>query len=315
MQLLAYGGRDDGLFRAAIAQSGGPVASSRLLTPEQWQPYYNNITLAAGCSNSTDSLACLRTIPTQTLSNILNSTVTASAPWGPQIDRDFLQSSFTQSLLDGKFVRVPILQGRNHDEGTDFAARGINTTEQFLTNVRSLGPDNATALTIAALYPDIPAIGIPPGLSGRPTGPIASYGAQWKRIAAYVGDLRQHAPRRTVSQVWAKYNVTNYSYHFNVIPNGAASWLGSGHFREVAFVFDNTMGVGYKNVVAVDPFEGKGEEFDSLARMMSRMWVSFIVGGDPNDSGGEFSYALFLLAYHYLWSEMDMVEGSVLIEV
>ena len=293
IQLLAYGGRDDNLFRGAILQSGGPVASSRLLTPSQWQPYYDNISSAAGCSNTTDTLACLRTIPTQTLSDILNSTVTSGAPWGPQIDGDILQSSFTQSLLDGKFVRVPMLQGRNHDEGTDFAARGINTTEQFLSNVRSLGPDNATALTIAALYPDIPAIGIPPTLDGRPTGSLASYGAQWKRISSYVGDLRQHAPRRLLSQIWSRYNVTNYSYHFNVVPNGVGAWLGSGHFREVAFVFDDTTGVGYDTVVAVDPFGGKGEEFDGMARLISRMWVSFIVGGDPNDSGGE-SFRLFL---------------------
>jgi carboxylesterase type B len=287
MQLLAYGGRNDNLFRAAIVQSGGPVASSRLLTPSQWQPYYNNITLAAGCSNATDTLACLRTIPTNTLSSILNSTVTTGFPWGPQVDGDFLLDTFTRSLQDGKFVRVPILTGRNHDEGTDFAPRGINTTDQFLANVRSQGPDNATALTIAALYPDIPAIGIPATLSGRPSGPLASYGAQWKRISSYVGDLRQHVPRRIVNQVWSKYNVTNYSYHFNVVPNGVGAWLGSGHFREVAFVFDDTEGVGYKNVVAVNPFEGKGEEFFLLARLMSRMWVSFITGGSPNDSGGK----------------------------
>ncbi|EHK98823.1 putative Lipase 2 [Glarea lozoyensis 74030] len=239
----------------------------------------------AGCSNATDTLACLRTIPTDTLSSILNSTVTTGFPWGPQVDNDFLLAPFPASLQAGNFVRVPILTGRNHDEGTDFAPKGINTTDQFLANVRSQGPDNATAVTIAALYPDIPAIGIPATLDGRPTGPLASYGVQWKRISSYIGDLRQHVPRRIVNQVWSKYNVTNYSYHFNVIPNGAGAWLGSGHFREVAFVFDNTDGLGYKNVVAVNPFEGKGEEFFLLARLMSRMWVSFITGGSPNDSG------------------------------
>lgn len=33
--------------------------------------------------------------------------------------------------------------------------KGINTTEKFIAIVMSAGPDNATAQTIAALYPDI----------------------------------------------------------------------------------------------------------------------------------------------------------------
>ncbi|KAH6670497.1 carotenoid ester lipase-like protein precursor [Halenospora varia] len=285
MQLIAYGGRDDKLFRGAIAESGGPVGSSRYLTPDQWQPYYDNITRAVNCSSSADSLACLRTVPTDVLSAVLNSSVTAGASFGPQIDGDFLQQSGTVQVQTGKFVKVPFLQGRNHDEGTSFATKGINTTEQFLANVRSAGPDDATALTIAALYPDIPAIGIPPTLVGRPPPSQASLGAQWKRAAAYTGDLRQHGPRRLVSEMWAKYNATTYSYHFNVLTNGFGPADGSGHFTEVAFVFHNLNGDGYRNIVAAPPFEGKPETYSQLATIMSRMWASFIATGDPNNSG------------------------------
>ncbi|KAH7348648.1 triacylglycerol lipase [Rhexocercosporidium sp. MPI-PUGE-AT-0058] len=283
-QLVAYGGRDDGLFRGAIAESGGPVGSIRLQTPEQWQPSYDSIVNATNCSTTADTLACLRTIDRDVLSNILNSSVTTNASWGPQVDNDFLQDSGASLIASGKFVKVPFLLGRNFDEGTSFAPRGINTTEQFLQLVRSAGPDNATALTIAALYPDIPEIGIPATLSGRPPPSQAALGVQWKRAASYIGDLRQHASRRFQAQKWAEYNATAYSYHFNVFTAGFDATIGVGHFTEVAFMMYNIGGRGYMNEVATNPFEGKPETYKQLAKVMSRMWASFIVDLDPNNA-------------------------------
>lgn len=244
MQLLAYGGRDDGLFRAAILESGGPFGSSPNLTPEEFQPTYDKIVNATNCSTTADTLACLRTIDRDVLSNVLNSSVTAGASWSPQIDNDFLQDSGTNLVSSGKFVKVPLLAGANHDEGTSFATKGINTTEQFLALVQSAGPDNATALTIAALYPDIPEIGIPGTLAGRPPPSEAALGVQWKRSSAYTGDLRQHAPRRLIAQKWAEYNTTAYTYLFNVLTAGFDATDGSGHFTEVAFMLNNVNGIG-----------------------------------------------------------------------
>ncbi|KUJ19202.1 carotenoid ester lipase-like protein precursor [Mollisia scopiformis] len=285
MQLIAYGGRDDKLFRGAIAESGGPTGSSKYLSPAQWQPYYDKITNATNCSSVADSLDCLRKLPTDVLSNVLNSSVTTGASWGPQIDGDFLQESGTTQVLTGKFVKVPFLTGRNHDEGTSFATKGINTTDEFLADVMSAGPDNATGLTIAALYPDIPSIGIPGTLAGRPPPSQASLGAQWKRASSYTGDLRQHAPRRLVTQSWAAHNITAYSYLFNVFTNGFDATIGVTHFTEVSFVFNNIYGNGYNNSVASDPFENKPETYMQVAKMMSRMWASFIVDLNPNNAG------------------------------
>lgn len=39
----------------------------------------------------------------------------------------------------------------------------------------------------------------------------------------------------------------------------------------MAFVFDNTGGMGYENVVAVDPFANEPATFDQLADIMSRV--------------------------------------------
>jgi triacylglycerol lipase len=171
-----------------------------------------------------------------------------------------------------------------------FATKGINITAQVLASVSSAGSDNATAATIAALYPDIPAIGIPATLSGRPPPSKASLGVQWKRAAAYAGDLMQHAPRRLITQTWAKYNVTSYSYHFNVFPSGLDVTIGVTHFQEVTFMLHNVQGFGYHNAVASNPFAGKPESYLQVATMMSRMWARFIVDLDPNNSGGELCF-------------------------
>lgn len=287
VHLTAYGGRDDKIFRAGIMESGAPVGASRYLNASAWDKYYNNITSATNCSSASDTLACLRSLPIDTLSNVLNSSVTAQVPaWGAQIDNDLVTESGTQQLLDGKFVKVPILHGTNFDEGTMFGAKGINTTQQFLSNVMSAGPDNTTAQTIAALYPDIPAIGIPATLPGRPTGSEAYLGAQYKRECSYAGDLIMHAPRRLTSQIWAANNISSWSYHFNVLVNGLGPAVGATHFQEVVFVFHNLQGGGYNTSVAVDPLANEPPTYDHLADIMSRMWVSFIVDGDPNGSNG-----------------------------
>ncbi|ETK96907.1 hypothetical protein L915_00457, partial [Phytophthora nicotianae] len=54
---------------------------------------------------------------------------------------------------------------------------------------------------------------------------------------------------------------------------------------EIAFVFYNLDGNGYDNAVAVNPFLNQPETFTQLARMMTRMWSSFIVDQTPNNNG------------------------------
>lgn len=120
-QLLAYGGRDDGLFRGAIMQSGAPAhGPSSYTNASAWDVYYNNITSAANCSSASDTLACLREVPIGTLSSIFNSSVASSASFSPVIDGDYIQDTGAALLRDGKFVHVPILHGANHDEGSAF---------------------------------------------------------------------------------------------------------------------------------------------------------------------------------------------------
>lgn len=287
-QLLAYDGRDDGLFRSAILQSGTGLDNDFKETEETGdddQDYYDELVRGSDCASAKDTLQCLRDVPAWTLSDLINST--SSPGFGSAVDGDFLTAPRADLLKAGKVVGVPIIIGTNFDEGTQSGQHGINTTEEWKDYLRSSGASNGTVETLSALYPDIPSIGLPATLEGRPKGDLAEYGGQWKRVVAYSGDQGQHAARRWWTRHWAAANLTAYTYHFNVLVNGLTPADGSKHFQEVAFVFDNTQGVGYETAVAENPFEGKPDTFKRLADTMSRMWVSFITDQTPNYNAGE----------------------------
>lgn len=200
------------------------------------------------------------------------------------VDGDFVQESATVQLAQGKFVKVPYLIGANADEGTSFGITGINTTAEFREVITDWGVDNATADILEALYPDIPEIGIPATMAGEPP---AGYGAMYKRVAAFQGDVNIHAPRRLASRAWRTFNVSAYSYLFDVINHGAGPDVGADHGSEIAYVFNNIDGVGYDT--SEKPMLGKPRTYPELSDMMSRMWVNFITTLDPNLSEGMFS--------------------------
>lgn len=284
-QLVAYGGRDDKLFRGAIAESGAPILFGRDMTLNYSQTVYDNVTRATNCSAASDTLQCLREVPFEALNSVLNSSVVASGSTFPVIDGDFLQESPTLQLKAGTFVKVPFLIGANHDEGTAFGPRGINTTTEvaeYLVAEYLQAGDNSSVNILLALYPDIPEIGIPGTFQGRPG---ADLGLMYKRTSAIAGDYSMHASRRATNQAWAAQNVTSYSYLFNVLVNGMPNTVGATHFQEVAFMLDNTNGLGYPQNGLPNPFGGEPQTYTELARLMTRMWAGFISGGDPNLSG------------------------------
>ena len=99
----------------------------------------------------------------------------------PVIDGDFLQQSPTLQLQAGSFVKVPFLIGANHDEGTAFGPRGINTTAEVAAYIQeAYTTDNSSINILLALYPDIPEIGIPGTFHGRPG---ADLGLMYKRTS------------------------------------------------------------------------------------------------------------------------------------
>lgn len=305
--LTAYNGRNDKLFRAVIMESGGPLERWPYATPypdTYSQELYVNLTRSTGCANATSSsLECLRSLPFAELNAALNITDTWIAgtglgPWLSVIDGDFLQDYQSTQMAEGRFVKVPILYGTNTDEGTAIAPTGINTDEEFRAAIAQGGPDNDTITMIEYLYPNVPAIGIP-AEHALTVDEETTYGVQWKRAAAFFGDMVEHFPRRTAVHAFAQENLTTYSYRFNVLPAGEPAAIGVTHYQEVAWVFNNIDGAGY----TTNPFNASlvnGSSYVEVSTLMSRMWASFATDLDPNNHG---------LSGYPTWPEYELVNG------
>lgn len=294
--LTAYNGRDDGLFRAGIMESGNPVNYQSYRDSTTYQPYYDNVTMLVGCANATDTLECLRHVPYETLDAAFNGSL--ADVWQPIVDGDFIQRWASIQLSEGDFVHVPIIDGANSDEGTAFGPMGINTTEQFLAQVNS---NNTQAFIssafddeLLAAYPNVPSDWIPPPaeVPVDQIYPAYPYGYQYRRSSAYFGDVVMIANRRGACETWSAAGVPAYCYRFNTRPAGLSWETGVTHFQEVSFVFDNIHGYGYNAAHGtINPFYEKPQSYIDLAKLMSSSWASFIHDTNPNNFTGRYAQA------------------------
>ena len=280
LHLTAYNGRDDKLFRGAVMQSGAPIAYGKLTGPLDNAKLYNELLNRTSCS----TLQCLREIPVAQLNSALNSTSaslnTTLTQFLPFKDDDFIADYGSKQLADGRFVKVPIIQGANSDEGSAYAPKGIETTEDFRAAFKpQANISDELADQILAAYPDDLSVNVVASLGDARPGP--PYGAQFRRAASYYGDYTFIANRRKTCEIWAASNTSAYCYRFNAIPAGIAPEIGATHFQEVAFVFNNIEGNGYKPA-ATPPFTGKPQSYIDLARLMDSSWISFFHDQDPN---------------------------------
>ena len=115
LQLSAYGGRDDGLFHAAAAESQSFGAQ---LTVEESQYQYDALVNRVGCKNTPDTLACLRSLDTIVIveNNSIEPTPGGAGGdpnymYSNTIDGDFTPDYTYNLFAEGKFVKVPVIFG------------------------------------------------------------------------------------------------------------------------------------------------------------------------------------------------------------
>ena len=204
----AYGGRDDGLFRGIIAESGAEGSLLKNLTEPTAQ--YDNITRAVGCDDQPDIIACLRTVPFEALNaSIANLSDTS---FYPIVDGDIVSDYSSTLLAAGKFTKTPLLVGTNADEGTLFVSTGIDTDEEIATSIEASGPDANTTTILMELYPNVDSLGLPAGYQ-TPINP--TIGSQYKRAIALATDQLFLSWRRLRTDAWSKSGVPAYSYLFD----------------------------------------------------------------------------------------------------
>ncbi|KAL4910113.1 hypothetical protein BDW74DRAFT_173580 [Aspergillus multicolor] len=276
--MMAYGGRDDKLFRGAILESGGAFPLTYANTAK-FQESFDNLVTDTPCksfanASTAKQLDCIRQLPIETFLNSVGSGT------GQSIDSSFTQTSLQFALPAGKYVKVPTIVGTNTDEGTNSAPTGINTTEQLRGPLaegfhRPKNLPNSTVSTFLDMYPDDPRHGCPYNTG---TTPLTS-GKLDKKACSIFGDIVQIAPARMIAQWLTKNNNNNgnspvYRYRFNHLPHDTTaanitSGIGTG--LEQRYVFSN--------LIPDHPWDR------ALAYEVSSAWISFAHGLNPNPGG------------------------------
>ncbi|KAL2832450.1 Alpha/Beta hydrolase protein [Aspergillus cavernicola] len=270
--LVANDGDNEGLFRAAIMESGNAVGPPWNGT-DWYQPMYDRIVNKAGCTNSSDTLQCLREVSFDSLYAVAYE----GLEWFAAVDGTFIKEYPQISTIQGRLAKVPVLIGTNTDEGTSFGTSGVDTDEECVEQLTTskrwvLTTEQATELI--TYYPDDPAVGCPYGW-GNVTWPAR--GLMFKRYSSMAGDITMDAPRRLLAETMTKYNKAVYSYRWDVPALNTTSNIGIGHFSEIPFIFANP----------VQNFTSLGDDPArlDLANLAAQMWTSFVADLDPNGHG------------------------------
>ena len=267
--------RGQPLFRGAIMDSGSVIPADDVKAP-QAQNVFNTVAANAGCSGSSDVLACLRSADYTTFLNAANSvpgilsyrSLDLSYLPRPDPGNSFFSQSPEVSVQNGAFTKVPIIIGDQEDEGALFALFQSNITNnaELITYLSTYFPGNANAASdvtgLVANYPN------DFGQAGSPfrTSVANEIYPQYKRLAAILGDITFTLSRRVYldhvsSQVPAWSYLSSYFYGTPI--------LGTFHGSDLIYAYAD-----------LGPLTVPTQTIQSH-------YIAFVNGLDPNDAGSE----------------------------
>lgn len=275
LHLMAFGGRNDGLFTAGIAESVFFPAQPFVA---QLEYQFDRLVSATNCAARPDQLACLRALDTKTLQAqnvpaIFPGRTEPPLPlfyWTPCIDGDFLEDLPYNLLAQGKFIDVPLLFGSDSDEGSYFATNAAtpeDMAEFFQNNYPLLTADDTAA--IQRLYPLMPPL--PQHNAWFPSSSMAYGEATFVCPAiSLFSAYTQASPGGTAaSSMWM--------YRYNVIDNdNVAAGVGVPHLWESYAVFGPT------NLGSSDVPESYLTYNAPIVPVVMDYFLSFVQTRDPN---------------------------------
>jgi para-nitrobenzyl esterase len=262
-----------GLFRRMIMQSGPCALTTQWpnrgggswlpRTREQAETSGAAIAAGLGCPDVATAAACLRALPTGQL--LAGTLPVLGFLFGPVVGGGVLPADPARGVATGRFARVPVLVGTNHDEHRLFDLElltGQPTTEAFYAAevTANLGPERAAQ--VLARYP-VSAYGGSAGLA------LATAWTDYTWACRALATERQLAAR-----------VPTYAYEF---ADENAPWLvgappmsfpsGAYHGAELPYLFSGAYG----------PLDVAQQR---LSDTMIGYWTRFARTGDPNGGGG-----------------------------
>ncbi|KAF8833187.1 alpha/beta-hydrolase [Paxillus ammoniavirescens] len=203
LHMVANDGNPDGLFRAAFMQSGSLFPFGDIL---QGQKYYDALVSETKCSSASDTLQCLREVPYEKLLDAVNNSPSGfsyestTLAWEPRVDGVFLSDDPHKLIQQGPVADIPFVNGGCDDEGTLLAIATLNITtdaqlEEYLKTYRFHEAPTTAIRELLEFYSANVSQGSPFN-----TGELNALTPQFKRIAAFQGDVTFEAPRRFLLQ-------------------------------------------------------------------------------------------------------------------
>jgi carboxylesterase type B len=268
--LSAYGGKDEGLFVAAAAES---QSFGLMLNVTEAQFGYNELVTATGCSNSQDTLTCLRNLDVSALQrkNINRPYPGAKGPplflYGPTIDEDLVPDYTYRLFHEGKFIKVPVIFGDDTNEGTKFVTKSVASVDAADRFIQNQFPfiTQAQLSKINSIY-----------LTPNQTMAFPDAGPYWRPASTAYGEIRYICPGIDLSSIYAAAGISSWNYHYAVQDQAnEASGCGTYHTVEVNSIWgpENTGGGAPASYYTTNA---------AIVPVMQAYWTSFIVSLDPN---------------------------------
>ena len=261
-QMVSPGAR--GLFSKAIIQSGSFALNQQpLATAEAAGEAFAT---QAGCPDQT--AACLRHLPVSALVSPTYVVIPGV------VDGKVLTEPIGTALAAGRFARVPVLNGTNHEEERIFVSVGLTVSQgtdvpiadlpitpgNYQANIAvALGVTATRAAEIAAEYP------------------LTAYPFPWVAFSTLVGDASFACPALQIDQETSQ-RAPAYAYEFNddnAPPNFTGPLLPppvATHESELQYLFD------LPNAQHPAPLSS-GQQ--ALAASMQAAWANFAATGNP----------------------------------
>jgi len=256
-----------GLFHKAIIESGPCFSPYPDLATMEKQGQTMETMLK--CDTAQDRLACMRSkTPKDILAAMPPDPGMAfgedKANWMPNIDGKVLLEQPMKSLQEGRFEKVPVINGNNANEGNLIVMFGHEyqfkklTPEKYPDRINYLVRNDEKVKQVLQKYP------------------LQNYADPEEALSVVLGDHSFVCQEKWTSDAIAKYAPV-YSYYFSypkadfVLPE--ARKLGAFHSAEVQFLFGHSM-AWFESTFSGDEMK--------LSNNMMDYWTQFAKTGNPN---------------------------------
>ncbi len=255
--------RPPGLFRRAIAQSGGPVTISMETAADTAELLAAEVGVGAG------SVWRLRDVPVpdllQAQARLAHRALGPGLLLAPVVDGGVLDRPPLEGVREGRADGISLLAGSNRDEMTFFVASdpqllALDDDGLRVRLERTLGDDAGAAIVH---YRAVRAA------RGDTTSPLALW-------CAIQTDWVFRMPMLRLVEAHGCHVDQSYAYLFTWSSPMAGGMLGACHGLEVPFVF------GSLTEPAIARFTGEGAAALALADYVQAAWVAFARTGDPS---------------------------------